>query len=76
MFIDEYVAKVVELEWITTSNNAAQQLIDRANRDYPRYLMQRSYEAASGTPSYHFRFTVTNEDAMSLITVLEQMEGV
>lgn len=76
MFIDEYVAKVVELEWTTTSNNAAQQLIDRANREYPRYLMERSYETATGTPSYHFRFTVSNEDAMHLVTVLKQMEGV
>lgn len=76
MFIDEYVAKVVELEWITTSNNAAQQVIDRANRDYPRYLMQRSFETASETPTYHFSFTVSNEDAMHLITVLKQMEGV
>lgn len=76
MFLDEYVAKVVELEWITNSNNAAQQLIDRANRDYPRYLMQRSYEVASGTPTYHFRFTVSVEDAMTLTTVLKQMEGV
>ena len=56
MFIDEYLNKTVEIDWVTKSNNAAQQLVERA--------------------TYEFKFTVSNAEAMTLITVLEQMGGV
>ena len=76
MFIDEYVNKTVEIDWVTKSNNAAQQLVERANREFPFYSMRRSYTPADNIATYEFKFTVNNAEAMTLITVLEQMEGV
>lgn len=76
MYTDEYVNKNVEIDWVTKSNNAAQQLIERANREFPFYSMHRAYTLADKVATYEFKFTVSNAEAMTLITVLEQMEGV
>lgn len=76
MYTDEYVNKNVEIDWVTKSNNAAQQLVERANREFPFYSMCRSYTLADKVATYEFKFTVSNAEAMTLIAVLEQMEGV